>query len=235
MSFIDKILSVITPYECLVCGVEGDLACPDCLNEFLIKYQECYRCRRPSSDSLTCGDCVERSALYRAAAVVYYQDLPKDLVWRLKSAGAQAAATTMARCMLPWLAPDIELIIPAPTASRRVRQRGYDQSRLLARQLSKLSGIPWASGLLRSGQAHQVGADKDHRLRQLETAFTAQNISLLQNARIVLVDDVITTGATIESAARTLRQAGAARVEALAFARPALQASPINSLNQKSA
>lgn len=152
-----------------------------------------------------------------------YRGLPKDLVWRLKSSGAQATSKTMAKHMAPLIAADIDLIIPAPTATVRVRQRGYDQALLLARQLSKLSGIPWASCLVRDSQAHQVGSDKQNRLQQLQTAFRVNNAYLLSGARVVVIDDVITTGATIEAIAPLLLAAGASRVEALAFARPDLR------------
>jgi ComF family protein len=187
-----------------------------------MKQEECYRCRQPSPDYLTCGECLEFSAVSKAQGVVLYKGIAKDLVWRLKSSGAKSAVHAMANYMLSAM-EDIDLIIPAPTASSRVRQRGYDQSLLLARQLSRTSGVPWASCLVRNGQAHQVGSDKELRLWQLQDAFRVRKASLLRNARILLVDDVITTGATIESVALVLKEAGATRVEALAFARPTLK------------
>ena len=220
MTFIDTILSKLAPYECLSCGTEGSLACSACLNKFLVDYEECYRCRRHSAGSLTCTACLGASSIYRAQAATIYESAAKDLVWRLKSSGAQAAAHTMAVQMAPLISPHVTLIIPAPTASSRVRERGYDQSRLLARQLSKLSGLPWADCLTRTGQAHQVGSDKDHRLQQLQTAFRAKNTALLNDAHVLVVDDVMTTGATIEVTSRVVVNAGARRVEALAFARP---------------
>lgn len=222
MSIIDTILSVITPYECLGCGAEGELACPACLNEFLMKTEECYRCRQPSPDSLTCDACLEISGIQRAQAAVIYKGLPKDLIWQLKSSGAQAASKIMTKYMRPLATPNVNLIVPAPTATSRVRQRGYDQALLLARQLSKSLNIPWSSCLVRDGQAHQVGSAKQNRLLQLQEAFRAKNPVLLRGANVLVVDDVITTGATIEAIAPLLLAAGATQVEALAFARPRL-------------
>jgi ComF family protein len=222
VSFIDTILSKLAPYDCLGCNAEGSLACLKCLKPLQASHEECYRCRQPSLGSLTCHTCQSASGLHRAQAAVIYNGVAKDLVWRLKSSGAKAATQTMAKLMLPLIDPKTTLIVPAPTASSRVRERGYDQSRLLARHLSRLSGVPWADCLVRSGQAHQVGSDKDHRLQQLQTAFRVQNSSLFYGGTILLVDDVITTGATIEAAARILHRAGASKVEALAFARPML-------------
>lgn len=222
MSIIDVFLSKLAPFECLGCGSEGELACPNCLKEYLINKEECYRCRQVSNGCLTCSSCTAESPLYRARAVVTYKGLAKDLIWRLKSSGARSVSRTMSAHMAPLMPKEISLIVPIPTASSRIRQRGYDQSRLLARQLSKISGIPWADCLVRTNQAHQVGSDKTVRLSQLEGAFRPTNSHLFKGRQVLVLDDVITTGASVELAAAILKNSGALKVEALAFARPGL-------------
>jgi ComF family protein len=113
---------------------------------------------------------------------------------------------------------DDAVLVYVPTATARVRQRGFDQAQLIARQLSRMSGLSYRSYLRRMGQARQVGAGKRERAEHLRTAFRAVHESALQGAHIILVDDVLTSGATLEAAARTLKAAGATRIDAVVFA-----------------
>lgn len=121
--------------------------------------------------------------------------------------------------LLPQFEPGF-IIVPVPTATSRVRQRGYDQATVLARRLARKQRLPYARLLARLGQAHQVGAGRAERVSHLKDAFRAIRVAHIQGAHILLIDDVCTTGATLESAARTLRAAGAKRVDALVFAQP---------------
>jgi ComF family protein len=172
----------------------------------------------------TCLECAQHTNLERVLVRYVYRGLSKNLLWKLKSNGTQAAAYLIANHAKRLLSTDKELlIIPVPTATVRVRQRGYDQARLIAAQLARQTGLHWATCLVRQGQAHQVGADRAQRLQQLRQAFRIVRPYLVQDTHILLVDDVITTGASFEAAAHVLSEAGAASVSALAFARPALQ------------
>jgi ComF family protein len=110
------------------------------------------------------------------------------------------------------------MLVHVPTAAVRVRQRGYDQAELLTRELSRLTGLPQRYLLARSGSSRQVGASRAERVLHLSDAFRVRRPELVAGKRILLVDDVLTTGATIEAAARTLKKAGAARVDAIVFA-----------------
>jgi ComF family protein len=144
----------------------------------------------------------------------------KELVHRMKYERAQAGTREVARLLAPLLigTPADLLLVHIPTATGRVRSRGYDHARLIARELSRCSGLESAALLGRLGQAHQVGATRAERLRQLEGAFRPLRPELIVGRQIVLVDDVLTTGATLETAARVLRRAGAARVDAVVLA-----------------
>ncbi len=162
--------------------------------------------------------------LERVSSATDYGSVAKDLIWKLKSSGAQEAAKIMASRMLKLIPPTRSgLIVPVPTASSRVRRRGYDQSRLIARELSRRSRVPYLNCLKRQGQAHQVGAGREQRLDQLNNAFRVKYSPLLNKAHIILIDDVVTTGATLESAAKLLKQAGVARIEAITFAQPRMR------------
>lgn len=124
--------------------------------------------------------------------------------------------------MAPLLrsAPPNAVLVPVPTATSRVRQRGYDQAILLARALSHETGIPLRRYLKRVGQTHQVGSGREQRLRQLTRAFELRKEIHAHEQTIILVDDVLTTGATLERAAQALHSAGVLRIQAVTFAQP---------------
>lgn len=218
MSVIDRFLSILAPYECLGCGAEGALLCPVCARLLPAMPERCYRCRSPSIGALTCADCAGSSPLYRVRAAAPYGGTAKELVSRLKFSGAQAASSAMAECLAPFLKTGRgTIIVPVPTAAGRIRGRGYDQARLLARRLSLRTHRAYMDCLARSGQTHQVGASRSQRLHQLHGAFRVRSTSHIRGRNLLLIDDVVTTGATLEAAARTLQAAGAARIEAAAF------------------
>ncbi len=148
------------------------------------------------------------------------------MVWKLKfgraqSCGAEIAKLTVERLRLneKLAGRHVDLLVThAPTATSRVRQRGYDQAALIAKSLASNADIPCASLLRRRGHQEQIGATKQQRAMQLAGAFYTVRQDKIVGKHIILVDDVITTGATLESAARVLLDVGARRVDAIVFA-----------------
>ncbi|HSW37458.1 MAG TPA: phosphoribosyltransferase family protein [Candidatus Saccharimonadales bacterium] len=218
MSIFDILTASFAPHECLSCGQEGHLLCKACTHKLSQIPERCYRCRRLSAGNRSCEACRRMSKLYSLKAGTIYEGLAKDLVWRLKFQGAQTAAHDMARYLAPMVESRGVVIVHVPTATGRVRRRGYDQAYLLARALAKQTQLPHLAALARLGQHHQVGASRRERTTQLAQAFIVLKPELVQNSHILLVDDVLTTGATLEAAARALKLAGAKRVDGLVFA-----------------
>ena len=218
MSTIDRLLNLIAPHDCTGCGREGSLLCSPCSEVLLEPQLECYFCRQPASASITCRDCYVRARLVQVIVGTLYAGPAKQLVRRLKYSGAQAAARTIVDA-LPSISVSGLVVIPVPTASSRVRRRGYDQAALLARAFARKHELEYLPCLRRFGQSHQVGASRSDRLLQLAQAFRVVRAAHLRGKQVLLIDDVITTGATFEAAARVLHAAGAVQVSALAFAR----------------
>jgi competence protein ComFC len=220
MSLFDDFIGLFAPHYCLSCGIEGQLLCPECDKKHQPIPERCYRCRKLTPSWRTCKSCRSSSHIRILIPCLIYAGEPKELVWRLKFHGAKAASKIIANRMARSLRPGEAYLVPVPTATSRVRRRGYDQAKLIARELSRISGLPYLDCLSRGGQAHQVGASRTVRLQQLSKAYRVKKPLLISGRNIILVDDVVTTGATIEAAATVLRSAGARRVDALVYAQP---------------
>jgi len=221
MALLDLVLSVVAPHDCLVCGLEGRLVCGWCAPDaFPDLPSRCYRCKQITSDFAVCESCCRITSLRHVWIRTDYDTTAKELMRIYKYERVSSAHKTITEAMdeiLPYLPVDT-IIIPIPTATSRVRQRGYDQAELLARSLARQRSLLWVRAVTRLTQSRQVGADRHQRLSQLKNAFMVTKPLVIKNANILLVDDVVTTGATIEAMAATLKQAGAKSITAIAFA-----------------
>lgn len=149
----------------------------------------------------------------------YDDPIAKELVRTLKFERAKGAAVAMADAMAAALEVSGEVYIThVPTANSRVRERGYDQAALIARELARRTGRPYIPLLARLSGQRQLGQQREVRIKQMEGAFRVLNPALVNRKHVLIVDDVLTTGATCEAAARALRQAGAKYVSAAVFA-----------------
>ncbi len=130
-------------------------------------------------------------------------------------------AATIARLMneyVPALPPEKTVMTYIPTATSRVRLRGYDQSQLIAREFARMRGMKLVCLLERHGQARQVGATKKQRLAQAAANYRIKRSVQIPEETVLLVDDILTTGATLEAAAKLLKQSGVQHINAAVFA-----------------
>jgi ComF family protein len=109
------------------------------------------------------------------------------------------------------------LIVPIPTATGRIRERGFGHAELLARKVAIKLRLEQSNSLRRLGQTRQLGARREDRLKQLHSSFAVKKTKAIAGRNILLIDDVVTTGGTIIAAAQTLRASGAKQVNALLF------------------
>lgn len=221
MFILERLISAIAPHICLGCGVEGAVICDWCLPDFATPLPaRCYRCKVQTQNSLVCKKCGRDSRLKHVWVRTGYGGPAKQLIRDFKFARKQAAAQPLARLTvecLPFLSPDT-VVTHVPTATTRIRQRGYDHAQLLARILAREQKLTYLPLLARMGSARQVGSPRGVRLVQLSDAFRIIKPDSIRGASILLVDDIVTTGGTLESAARRLKQAGAKQVDAVVFA-----------------
>ncbi len=118
---------------------------------------------------------------------------------------------------LPYLKPDT-IVSYVPTATSRVRERGYDQAAELAKAFAKVRGLSFMPLLHRIGQTRQVGAKREQRLKQLESAFRPKSNKSTKDLSILLIDDIVTTGASLGACAKVLKASGAKHVNGAVFA-----------------
>lgn len=218
MPVIEQIISVFAPHSCVDCGAEGQLLCVSCAKRLQPAVARCYRCHKVSATGATCKSCRSQTKLARVQVLTAYEGVARRLVWQLKFGRARAGAVEIGRLLAPFVDGDDIVLVPVPTATSRVRQRGYDQAVLIARALSRAADSPFASLLIRRGQHRQVGMSRARRQQQLKNVLYVRRPERVRGAHIILVDDVITTGATLEAATAALKAAGAKRVEAIVFA-----------------
>lgn len=222
MSILEKIVSIYAPHTCLGCGYEGSLVCDACSRHIVQPVVCCYRCHAFRPTGRTCSDCRRQTPLISVNSACIYTGIAKDLIWSLKFDRAQAAADIMGRRLAQlygFAVPEDALIVPVPTAAKRVRKRGYDQAVLIARSFARHSSRQYTPLLSRLGSQEQKGVGREERFQQLDSAFVLRAPKRVPGSRIILIDDIITTGATLEEAAVTLRSGGAKAVAALTFAR----------------
>lgn len=222
---LDKAFSLIAPHTCLACGREGNLLCYECMKHLPKTPSNCYRCHAASSEYRPCQTCARTSVLTLAfASTSYAEPTAKELVAQLKFSFAYQAAETIAALLAErlraqrHLLPTEYIVTHVPTATTRMRQRGFDHAQLIARQVARELGAPHASLLARTTQQRQVGAGRAVRLMQAQHTYRARRSWLTAGANVLLIDDVITTGSTIDAAAAALKQAGASQIYVAAFA-----------------
>jgi ComF family protein len=221
--------------------------CSACAAELARNRSACARCALPLPVSAAlCGDCLKREPSFDAAFAPFIYGHPFDLLMtKLKfghslAAGrvlaelwAQALRESIASTALPLL-PD--LLIPVPLHPARLRERGYNQALELAKPVAREFGIALAPDLLKRRRATpaQANLDAKTRRRNLRNAFVVDTNTIVENyssaalahavaaaapRHVAIIDDVMTTGATLHECARTLKRAGVARVDVWALAR----------------
>lgn len=198
VSTVRPMLSLLLPVRCPVCGGAGTAPCPGCAAALH---------RAPGLPPVAGTD--------SCSAFLDYNGAGRELVARLKYRNARSSLPFLARGMAALVSPhDVDVVTWAPTTAERRRRRGFDQAELLAREVARRLGRPCRGLLSRNGGPPQTGRPLDERRRG--PSFSSLTPP---GNRVLLVDDVVTSGATVSSAARVLRNAGANTVRVVAAAR----------------
>jgi len=221
MSLLESFIGVIAPETCIICNVEGSSLCDICADSSVVKLPDrCFRCQRLSPDSKTCSNCRRYAPLSKVWVVSEYEGAIKSAIKRHKFEHKRGLARPLAWLMkgrLPYF-KQAPLLTSVATTTSHVRQRGYDHAGRLAKNLALITGYRYVPLLRRSDQLKQVGTKRASRLVQLEQAFRAVRSEYIKDRQILLVDDVVTTGATLTACAKALKESGAKSVSAIVIA-----------------
>ena len=231
------LLHILFPRTCFSCGKDLDWdatfpLCPTCENGLTLPGPlicarcgvvlksggaHCFHCRGSKEDTFKCK--IIRSACN-------FNEFSRGLVHALKYQGADYVAPYMGEFMARRFSmftqfADVNLVIPVPLYKARLKKRGYNQSELLARAFCKAANLTLdTTSLLRVRDTQsQTHLGRKERQENMADAFTVSNPPTVKGKTILLIDDVATTGATLEACAQALRKAGAKRIMAFTFAR----------------
>ena len=234
--FFKKLINFILPPRCINCGKivsEDSSLCVECFNKIrFISKPYCKICGIPfeSTEDLTqnvCGSCLSKKRRYfeleRSSFI--YDDNSKNILLSLKFLDKTSYAPTVAKFMVQ-AGTDIfkenpDLIIPVPLHYMRLIKRKYNQSALLANEISKLTGIKTDLFSLKrhKNTTPQVKFTGKERIKNVHGAFVVKKSENIKGKSIVLIDDVMTTGSTLKECAIALKKVGAKKIYALTAAR----------------
>ncbi len=246
--YIRSFFNQLLPSQCLLCQATcqgNNLLCRGCLHDLPYLKHGCYQCAEPLSDNVPlthgesflnhtspddnplrrCGRCLKQPPAFdHCTAPLLYEFPVNRLIRNLKEQGDARAALCLASVFAACFSQQTprqhpELLIPVPLHPHRLRQRGFNQTQSIAAALSRSLNIPLNNRAVSRvrDSPHQQGLGADARRQNLRHAFSVQG--RFEGIHLALVDDVITTGSTLDAVAQKFKQAGALRVDAWCLAR----------------
>lgn len=214
------------PKWCVGCGRRGDFICQGCQSSLTrLTGPLCPKCGRPQASGILCPSCVNWSAAIDGIRSPFrFDGVIRQAIYQLKYHNIRSLAVSLARLLNDYLTANHipgEVLVPVPLHRKRLRERGYNQSGLLASELGKLTNLPVVDDCLirrRHASPQARTATVAERQRNVADAFACLDQRLYDKA-ILLIDDVATSGATLDAVAAALKAAGATSVWGLVLAR----------------
>lgn len=230
---LNTFLNILFPQSCPLCSrpsTDHKTApiCPDCWHKISpYRGHICQRCGKPliSDVSITCGDCITEEPLFKhARSYGLYKGGLRKAINLLKYHGLKRLARPLSDLLHQLHLPSVDAVVPVPLYKKRLRLREFNQSALLARHAAKRLNAPLITDCLIKSRdtLPQVGLSAKDRRENIRKAFEVRNSELIKEKSVILIDDVITTGATVRECSKALKKAGSADIYVITLAHGAL-------------
>lgn len=218
-------LDLLFPQWCVGCGREGEYICQSCQQSLpRISPPICPRCGKPQSEVVLCAACdSENPEIHGIRSPFFFDGVIRRAIHELKYRNLRSLAVPLAELLYEYILENPvpgEILVPVPLHRKRLRERGYNQSGLLAKQLGRLTGMPVNDDCLVRQQhtpPQARTANIDERRRNVIDAFSCVN-GKLEGRQVILIDDVTTSGTTLNACAETLKKSGVVSVWRLTMA-----------------
>lgn len=226
---ISSLLNILFPEKCPVCQMPAKNhaiapICSDCWKA-VIPYEgpACRRCGKPlvSEIATICGDCIQNEPPFvYSRSFGLYNGVLRKAINLLKYHNIKRLSRPLSDILLSISIPEADAVIPVPLHKNRLRQREFNQSALLAGHIGEKTGISVILNCLVKVEdtMPQVGLSSHARRKNIRRAFQVKNIKQIEGKNIVLMDDVVTTGATVRECSRVLKEAGAENIYVITLA-----------------
>ena len=229
---LDGIIDMVFPKKCINCGEKGGYLCEDCLSLIEINPDYYCLCSRPQKLSMAgrCSSCKDRYLDGIMSATSLEQRIVREMIHKLKYGYIKELSLPCALLILTHLqsvGKDISrhILVPVPLSGKKKRRRGFNQSEEIGKAIAEATSLPLLSDVLikiKDSKA-QVGLDREQRIENIRNCFAVGNKEKIERKKIILLDDVYTTGSTMNECARILKESGAEEVVGLTVAREIME------------
>ena len=222
-----SVLEIVYPIHCGGCGKKGYILCNECIDSLRIVESEstCPVCGRWVGKKIVCGECIQKKRGFQEGCYgFYFENNLRDAIHAFKFHGRKDVGRYLVKLMREKtisFSACFDCIIPIPVTEKRLKERGFNQSFIIGEEVSEITGKPIHHSVLCKIREtmDQYSLHRDERRKNIRGAFAVKNNDRIKAQRVLLIDDLFTTGYTAKEASRVLLKAGAHSVLFFALAR----------------
>jgi ComF family protein len=230
MKILNQLLDLFFPNFCFVCReklTDNQFICKKCLNELaFLDTKKCFYCGINPAENGICEHCRNELPFDGLVSVFKFNNVIQVLIHNLKYNEFKKIGKFLGKFLAERLShynfiSDIDFVVPVPLHKVKKRERGFNQSFLIAKEVSNQLHIPIGEGLIirKEYTKTQIKLNREEREKNVGNAFFVKRPDLVEGRKILLIDDVLTTGSTMKSMTKTLKESGAGKVYASSLAR----------------